>query len=265
MSHTVAKGETVASIAQKYNVSESAILEENPILKNYIYVGMKIRIPNSASQRVVAEGQAKSSEDRHMDNKIGNVAKASDDSASPKKELNFDTIFSERQANTFSPHKTYMGFAFYLPTLDRLGSSLSAWGVDVTGFGYQFFLSPVFFVDASGQVIYRHINEKLSDEWQVRTNEFSVHFPIMLGLDISGFQLRAGGFLEYTIIGWQAEKIGDSITRTLYSQMKANSPNRFYYGARFDASFGFLDVGFILAWQSGVKTSIKGLSIGFKF
>lgn len=38
-------------------------------------------------------------------------------------------------------------------------------------------------------------------------------------------------------------------TRKLYSQLDP-APNRFYYGVRTDASFGFIDVGFILYWQS---------------
>lgn len=44
-SHIIAKGETVESIATNYNVSKSALFEANPALKNYIYAGMKIRIP----------------------------------------------------------------------------------------------------------------------------------------------------------------------------------------------------------------------------
>lgn len=45
--HVVKKGETLASIASYYNVSEEALKNENPILKSYIYVGMKIRIPKT--------------------------------------------------------------------------------------------------------------------------------------------------------------------------------------------------------------------------
>lgn len=47
--HVVAKGETVDIICTKYGVSKDELIKENPTLKNYIYVGMKIRIPSSAS------------------------------------------------------------------------------------------------------------------------------------------------------------------------------------------------------------------------
>jgi len=271
ISHVVAKGETVTSIANKYNVSEAALLEENPILKNYIYVGMKIRIPSNAKKQIVFEEPAKSQKSPAdvvvtVGENEASTTQANVETEAPKKENYFkNSFFPERQPETFTPHRTYAGFAFYLPTVEGLGESLSAWGVEATGFGYQFFLSPNFFLDASGHVIYRHSNVKYSKEWQLRGNEFALHFPIMIGVEVSGFQLRAGGFIEYTIIGWTAEKLGDKTTRTLYSAMKSSSPNRFHYGARFDASFGFVDIGFILSWQSGIKTSTKALSIGFKF
>lgn len=270
VSHVVAKGETVSSIAKKYNVSEASLLEENPILKNYIYVGMTIRIPNHVEIQKVSEEQAKSSElpikeTVAKESKETNVVNTSPETEAPKKENNFkNSFFPERPAGTFTPHKTYGGIAFHLPTLEGLGDSYFAWGIDMTGFGYQFFMSSNFLIDASGHVIFRHGNAKLSKDWQKRTNEFAFHFPIMLGVEISGFQLRAGGFLEFVFIGWTAAKQGDTTTRTLYSALNP-APNRFHYGARFDVSFGFVDVGFILSWQSGVKTSTKALSVGFKF
>lgn len=271
ISHVVAKGETITSIANKYNVSEAALLEENPILKNYIYVGMKIRIPSNAKKQIVFEEPAKSQKSPAevvvtVGENEASTTQANVETEAPKKENYFkNSFFPERQPETFTPHRTYAGFAFYLPTVEGLGESLSAWGVEATGFGYQFFLSPNFFLDASGHIIFKHLNQKASEYDQTRYNAFDFQFPIMLGLEISGFQLRAGGFLEYTLLGWQAQKTGDKITRTLFSQMKPASPARFLYGVRFDASFGPLNVGFLLSWQKGIKDPGKSLSLGFKF
>lgn len=53
--HVVARGETISSIASKYNVTEEALISENPILKNYIYVGMKIRIPEGNKRSIIVE------------------------------------------------------------------------------------------------------------------------------------------------------------------------------------------------------------------
>lgn len=55
--HVVTKGETVASICSQYGISQSDLLKENPVLKNYIYVGMKIRIPSSASTKTENNAQ----------------------------------------------------------------------------------------------------------------------------------------------------------------------------------------------------------------
>lgn len=49
-SHTVARGETLQSVAQKYGVSEDAIRQANPNMGNMFYVGMKLDIPEKSEQ-----------------------------------------------------------------------------------------------------------------------------------------------------------------------------------------------------------------------
>lgn len=43
--HVVGKGETVSSIAGRYGLSESALIEANPLLQNGCFVGMKLTVP----------------------------------------------------------------------------------------------------------------------------------------------------------------------------------------------------------------------------
>lgn len=43
--HTVQPGETLARIAQMYGISESALLDANPTVKDYFYTGLKLTIP----------------------------------------------------------------------------------------------------------------------------------------------------------------------------------------------------------------------------
>lgn len=50
--HVVQKGETVKTISELYKVSEESLVEENPTLKNYIYPGMKVRIPSGGKAPV---------------------------------------------------------------------------------------------------------------------------------------------------------------------------------------------------------------------
>lgn len=51
VSHTVQRGETLESIARKYNVSVYALKQANPDAKDLIYTGMKLQIPNEKSTK----------------------------------------------------------------------------------------------------------------------------------------------------------------------------------------------------------------------
>ena len=51
VSHTVQRGETLESIAKKYNVSVYALQQANPDAKDLIYTGMKLIIPNAKSTK----------------------------------------------------------------------------------------------------------------------------------------------------------------------------------------------------------------------
>ena len=43
--HVVKKGETIESIAKSYGVSTERLMEANPLLKQYLYVGMILKVP----------------------------------------------------------------------------------------------------------------------------------------------------------------------------------------------------------------------------
>lgn len=49
--YTVQRGETLASIAQKFGISEAAILETNPNAKQYLVAGMTLLIPSAKSNK----------------------------------------------------------------------------------------------------------------------------------------------------------------------------------------------------------------------
>ena len=50
--HTVQRGETIESVAQKYGITVDALKAANPNAGNLFFVGMKLNIPVSASQGV---------------------------------------------------------------------------------------------------------------------------------------------------------------------------------------------------------------------
>ena len=51
VSHTVQRGETLESIAKKYNVSVYALTQSNPDAKDVFYVGMKLVIPSAKATK----------------------------------------------------------------------------------------------------------------------------------------------------------------------------------------------------------------------
>lgn len=56
--HTVQPGETLESIAKKYNISVYKIQQANPDSQNYFYIGMKLNIPDKGESRSKEETQA---------------------------------------------------------------------------------------------------------------------------------------------------------------------------------------------------------------
>lgn len=50
ITHTIARGETLTSIAKRYSVSEAQIIELNPDAAQFVYVGMDLKIPVVAAQ-----------------------------------------------------------------------------------------------------------------------------------------------------------------------------------------------------------------------
>jgi hypothetical protein len=50
ITHVVDRGETLASIAKRYSTTEAKIIELNPDAAQFVYVGMELTIPTSASQ-----------------------------------------------------------------------------------------------------------------------------------------------------------------------------------------------------------------------
>ncbi len=51
--HTVMRGESIESIAEKYNVTREALIKANPGLDSLFYMGMKIKIPTEESKSEV--------------------------------------------------------------------------------------------------------------------------------------------------------------------------------------------------------------------
>ena len=60
VTHTVERGETVESIAKKYNVMPQDIINANPDAVELIFAGMKLDIPTSGKHNSTANNQTQS-------------------------------------------------------------------------------------------------------------------------------------------------------------------------------------------------------------
>lgn len=68
LTHTVARGESLQSIAKKYNISVDRLLESNPGARKLFYVGLKLEIPENvltAENTSVQQEPAAPAEDNH--------------------------------------------------------------------------------------------------------------------------------------------------------------------------------------------------------
>jgi len=83
--HTVQRGETIESIARKYNVTVDALKQANPNVKQTIYVGLKLNIPERQQMEVPKEQQQAIVEDSNasnLDNSVSTLGNTSIDNTS---------------------------------------------------------------------------------------------------------------------------------------------------------------------------------------
>lgn len=66
VTHTVQRGETLSSIAGKYGVTVDKLKEANPTTKSYVYVGMKLIIPQAAGSKQAVDKTQKSQGNRSI-------------------------------------------------------------------------------------------------------------------------------------------------------------------------------------------------------
>lgn len=75
--HTVQRGETLESIAQKYNVSKETITKNNPYVDESFYVGMKLYIPKQLDN--ISDDNVYSNSNVQMDNTYQHAERPSSD------------------------------------------------------------------------------------------------------------------------------------------------------------------------------------------
>lgn len=195
--HTVQAGETLESIAKKYNMSVYRIQQANPESQNYFYIGMKLNIPGKRESKSKEESQSVVSsqqqivDDTHYTSRFYNMQ----NHGSVIEEVSFSDMISTGDAKDL-----LAGFSF---------------GVSVN-FGYKYFLHNNFFVEGmlgySGRIMQSDIVKTGND---FSMNLHNITLPIHVGgfLPVSdklAFGFFAGTRFDYAIAG-NGESDGEKI------------------------------------------------------
>lgn len=150
--HTVQRGETLESIAQKYNITVADITKVNPDAGKFFYTGMKLTIPEAQTQRVEEskDMQQPATSNIHQQNEqtVYTAAKP-EESVKEKKSVSdeyedYQYILIEYNPGVFAPtsgesqsfNAFSLGIRGYVPIIKN--SSLYAF-IDVMRLQYSFY------------------------------------------------------------------------------------------------------------------------------
>lgn len=140
--HTVDRGETLASIAQRYATTEAKIIELNPDAAQFVYVGMTLIIPNAQEPEQSEVPTAQPYPSNSFDN--GHEMTLSPGEHTPTQS---EEISLPMQSNEYTPHDFCFWGVSYQAAFDAadkgsymIGGNIlhpSGWGMDYhLGFNY---------------------------------------------------------------------------------------------------------------------------------
>ena len=198
-SHTVLRGETLESIAQKYNISVTDLKKLKPDAAEMFYVGMKLNIPNKT---VSNQQQTSSSTNTSRTATTGTYTQAKSSYKPKYKSTSHD--------NTFE-------------TMVIAGLSMSSWtGSDVSnadmktgfhaGLAGRYTFAPSLFAETGLTFTTKGYKVK-SPETTMTT--YNIDVPINIGYAISlgdnmNLCLKAGPYFTYALSGEMEVKMGSS-------------------------------------------------------
>lgn len=129
--HTVQRGESLESIASKYNVTPQAILDANPTIKT-IFTGIKLTIPAPTAQPLqqTATGIQQTQQEAASSDNAANENTADD----PGSEVFFETGYGFLEGKSNSTYKIVAGFNYYFT--ERLRNLYAGIGIGYNSSSY---------------------------------------------------------------------------------------------------------------------------------
>ena len=207
--HTVQRGETLESIAQKYHVTKEAIVSNNPYADDAFYVGLKLYIPESdtSEQNVITQ-------QKPATNETNSPSLTSEAGAKMTYSTNNET--SDYKKNTW--HLTFrLGPSFYNSEKNGgmrkeygyTSTYSQAWGYEVSIGAHYYFIENLY---ASAMLGYYQASSSFSLNQIGAHNSTSVvshnvSMPIELGASLPitkniGFIIEVGPTFLYAVDGY---------------------------------------------------------------
>lgn len=250
-SHTIQRGETIESIAKKYNVSVYALQQANPDVKDMFYVGMKLVIP---------DGGKVSASDKSNNNSDVGMGTAS--------EYNWESNTSsadEGNANWGNWDATGRIAYTSIMEIPSKGKTFSMDGLRVS-MDIVYAFTPNWFVSAGlGSIMGYKKKDGIENDY------FSLMLPVNIGYKLSvtekiGLTLRTGPYVDYVFN--RKEKIGKMESKIT----KEKGYKKAIFGINASAAISYNRFGIFFEYGLGLSERSKklhenywsvGISCGF--
>lgn len=232
--HVVERGETLASIAEKYGISQDDLARLNPDAAQFVYVGMELTLPESTQPAVPkADNATVNAEptEKPKGNAIVGYAGTTGETAS---------VAGSQETHSAGDITPTLEFAVKYVALNGDGAEIyknSIIGGMAAAFGAQVFLNERVFVEGLIGYQWRWINiEKKYGDGQLVTH--SIYLPVRIGVKIDDFRIKAGPYFDYVISGKQ--EIGSG-TNKITNRVKKD---RFSAGASLVLGYKSFEISF---------------------
>lgn len=256
--HTVQRGETMESIAQKYGVTVSAMKEANPNIGEYFYVGMVLNVPERVSyqERDTAESVA---------NIVANSQTEQVQSVSTiptETSLQVAMAKGDEDVITRKGRWLFTGRCGWHVLDYEKGMDLNGWGTN-TMFGSNYFFSEQAYLKlCAGVANATKSKGDITKEGRTSVEMWNIRVPVSINYLIPmgghrGFSVGVGPYLDYVVYGKSEYKQGNTKIKTKFSDME--NAHSMIFGIHLQATLMFSEMfGLFGEYGFGLSERYKG-------
>lgn len=232
--HIVERGETLASIAGKYGVSQEEITRLNPDASQFVYVGMELTIPGKTEAATVNNDE--NTVNQELTEKSDNTP------ITAYKEIYTNKTNTTAYKETYKAGDTETTGEINVKYIALSGDGAEIYKSSILGgmgfaFGARYFFNEQLFMEGLIGYQWRWINiEKKYGDGDLRTH--SIYLPVRIGAKIGNFSIKAGPYLDYVVSGKQEIGTGNNKTK---SKVK---DDRFSVGASLGLIYKSFEISF---------------------